>query len=345
MRRSKPTAKPSRLSSQLLAVALAVAVLAGCDPIPPSSTGPNHPRGGCYGPLRVEGAALLGADGAPVQLRGLSSHGLAWFPQYVNEDAMRQMKEDWGCNVFRLAMYTGEDGYCYAGEEDREELEDLIDSAVQIAADLGMYIIVDWHILEDGNPLEHLEDAVSFFSEKAERYARMDHVLFEICNEPNGDATWDDVEAYAGAVIPAIREHSDAVVLVGTPEWSQRIDLPKKEPLEGFGNIMYTYHFYAASHGAGERARLKEAVTAGVPVFVSECGICAYTGDGEINETEAECWFDLMDSLGVSYVMWNLSNKDESAAFLVGSCQKTSGFTYADLSRSGQWFLRHIADN
>ena len=37
------------------------------------------------GALQVCGTALCDSEGRPVQLRGISTHGLAWYPEYVNE--------------------------------------------------------------------------------------------------------------------------------------------------------------------------------------------------------------------------------------------------------------------
>jgi aryl-phospho-beta-D-glucosidase BglC (GH1 family) len=57
------------------------------------------------------------------------------------------------------------------------------------------------------------------------KYADHQNVLYEICNEPNGSANWQDVKTYASAVIPVIRRHApNAVILVGSPTWSQ--DMP-----------------------------------------------------------------------------------------------------------------------
>ena len=137
------------------------------------------------GALRVEGAQLVAEDGTPVQLRGVSTHGLAWFPQFVNEDCFRQLRDEWGASVVRLAMYTAESGgWCTDG--DRDQLRVLIDTGVQAATAADLYVIVDWHILSDNDPNTYRDDAVAFFDEMSARYAGQNNVLYEICNEPNG---------------------------------------------------------------------------------------------------------------------------------------------------------------
>ena len=261
------------------------------------------------GALRVEGAQLVAEDGAPVQLRGVSTHGLAWFPQFVNEDCFRQLHDEWGASVVRLAMYTAESGgWCTDG--DRDQLRALIDTGVQAATAADLYVIVDWHILSDNDPNTYRDDAVAFFDEMSARYAGQNNVLYEICNEPNGATTWQDVKDYAASVIPAIRANAaDAVILVGTPTWSQRVDEAAADPITGFDNLMYTLHFYAATHKDDLRATLATAVEDGLPVFVSEFGICDASGNGTIDEGQADEWVALLDRLGISYVMWSLSNR------------------------------------
>ena len=262
------------------------------------------------GALRVTDGKLTDAKGQPVQLRGISTHGLAWYPDYVNTDCFRQLREEWGANVIRLAMYTAESGgYCTDG--DQKALKTLIAKGVKFATQADMYAIIDWHILSDGNPLKYKEEAKAFFDEMSRNYAGQVNVLYEICNEPNGGTPWSDVKRYAQEIIPVIRANDpDAVILVGTPNWCQYIGEAAADPIENTGNIMYTRHFYASSHKEALRDEMTRAALGGLPVFVSEYGICDASGNGNIDEAEANRWVEFMDGLGISYVNWNLSNKD-----------------------------------
>ena len=301
---------------------------------------PQRRRG--LAPLHVDGTRLADDQGKTVKLRGISTHGLAWFPQYVNRDMFAELHDQWGANVVRLALYTAENGgYCTGG--DQTALRQLVLDGVSYATAADMYAIVDWHILSDSNPLEHADQAQEFFSAMSTQLAHNDNVLYEICNEPNGSATWADVKAYAERIIPIIRKNDpDAVVIVGTPEWCQRVDQAAADPL-AFDNVMYSLHFYAATHKDDLRDRMAKAVRGGLPVFVSEFGICDASGNGEIDQQSADAWVHDMDELGVSYVMWNLSNKDESSAAISASCDKTSGLGEGDLSAAGRWLRTTLA--
>ena len=294
------------------------------------------------GKLRVEGTRLVGKDGQSVQLRGVSTHGLAWFPQYVNDALFGELRGDWNANIVRLAMYTAESGgYCTDG--DKAALRKLVDDGVRFATDNDLYVIVDWHILSDNDPNINADEAAAFFADVSASYAGHDNVLYEICNEPNGGATWADVKMYAERVIPVIRANDpDALIIVGTPTWSQDVDVAASDPIAE-DNVMYALHFYSATHKDDLRAKAVKALDAGLPLFVTEFGICDASGNGVIDEAQADEWIALLDERGVSYVMWNLSNKPESSAMFKATCDKASGFEDADLSQAGAWLKRALS--
>lgn len=297
------------------------------------------------GVLHVEGTRLVGEDGTAVQLRGISTHGIAWYPQYINENCFRQFHEMWNVNVMRLAMYTAESGG-YCTDSDQEYLKNLVEQGVQYAAAADMYVIVDWHVLSDCDPNVHKDEAKKFFAEMSERLSAYDNVLYEICNEPNGGTQWAAVKSYAEEIIPIIREHApDAVILVGTPNWSQYVDQAAADPITDYDNIMYTLHYYAATHKEDLRSRMTAAIDAGLPVFVSEYGICDASGNGALDIEEANRWVDTLNQYGVSYVAWNLSNKNESSAIISPACQKDASFTQDDLTNSGKWLYGMLTGN
>lgn len=289
-----------------------------------------------HGALHVEGAALMDSHGNPMQLRGMSTHGIAWFPQYINKETFQYLRDDWNTNCIRLAMYTAEDGgYCSSGSQ--EDLKKLVQNGVECAAELGMYVIVDWHILSDQNPLTYKDEAIQFFDEMSRKYADYDNVIYEICNEPNNAGTWDTVYAYANEVIPVIRaNNAKAVILVGTPTWSQDIDQALAAPLD-YENIMYTLHFYAATHTDWLRERMKTCIESGLPVFVSEFGICDASGNGAVDFAQGNAWKEVIEAHNVSYMCWNLANKNESSSILLPDCTKLCDWNDEDLSEQGKW--------
>ena len=289
---------------------------------------------------------LVDAEGEAVQLTGVSSHGLSWYPEYVTADSIKALRDNWGINVIRLAMYTSDyNGYCVAGEEIQTVLKDNIDEAVTAATENDMYVIIDWHILNDGNPNEYKSQAIQFFGEIVRKYEDNENVIYEICNEPNGDTTWEDIKKYANEVIPVIRNvDEDALILVGTPSYSSDLDSVLEAPLD-FDNIMYTYHFYAGTHKSSARNSLTNALDAGLPVFISEYGLVSADGDGTVDTKEAEKWIDILKEYNLSSCIWNLSNKAEGSALISADCDKTADFEYEDLSEQGQYFFDLLQNN
>ncbi len=295
-----------------------------------------------YGKLSVKGAGLVDQKGNAVQLRGVSSHGMSWYPQYLNEKAFRTMRDEWGVEVVRLAMYTAEyNGYCTGDAANRTALKEQIYDAVDAAKKLGLYVIIDWHILSDSNPRTYQTQAKAFFKTMAKRYQDYDNVIYEICNEPNGGTGWSQIKSYAKQILKTIRTYDkDGIIIVGTPTWSQDVDRAAASPITGYKNIMYAFHFYADTHRDSYRAKVEAAAKAGLPIFVTEYGICDASGSGAINRSEAGKWMKLLNTYKISSCMWNLSNKSETSAMLKADCTKTSGWKLSDLSDAGKWFVK-----
>ena len=280
-----------------------------------------------YGQLKVVGADLVNQAGMKVQLYGLSTHGLQWFGRYANFDTIAAIQESFGINVIRFAFYTDENGYCDGGESKKQAMLEDLKRGVDAATKLGLYVIIDWHMVgaendADKNPLTYLEESKEFFSYISEHYKRQKNILYEIMNEPNGSTTWADCKKYANEVIPCIRKNTDAVILVGNPHWTADLNSVMKDPLKGYDNIMYTYHFYAADHRS--TSQVVSAYDAGFPVFISEYGFMDSDGDGNLNLTSGENWLKILDERNISYVAWNISNSKGSASiFKQGSDDMT----------------------
>ena len=281
--------------------------------------------------------------GKPFQMRGASTHGVQWFPEYINKGAMQTLRDEWGVNLLRMACYvTQYNGYTQGGQS-------LIDSkiveGVQAAKELGMYVIVDWHIHEE-NPHTTKTVAEQFFKKYATLYKDYDNVIFEICNEPTG-VQWytggNDLYSYCKDIAGIIRDcGSKALIVCGTNNWSQDVEDVAKKPLkdDGFKDIMYTFHFYSGTHYEDKRQKVRTAAAAGTPIFVTEFGICDASGNGGYDTANADEWIEFLDSMNISYACWSFCNKGESASYLKTSCNKTTGgFEESDLTTTGIWLV------
>ena len=235
-------------------------------------------------------------------------------------------------------MYTAEyNGYCTGSAQNQKDLKAIIDKAVSYCDELGLYVIIDWHILSDSNPNTYKKQAKAFFKSMAQKYQGHENVIYEICNEPNGSTSWKEIQAYAKSVIKTIRKQDEqAIIIIGTPTWSQDVDTAAASPISG-NNLMYAFHFYASTHKEDFRKKLQTAIDSGLAVFVSEFGICEADGSGSVNQAEAKRWMKLLDQNKISCVAWNLSNKDEASALIKSSCTKTSDWKRSELSDTGKW--------
>lgn len=286
------------------------------------------------GALHVSGTVLADQEGKEVVLRGLSTHGLTWFPDFVDEAFFRQLSTDWDCSLIRLTMYS--DVYCRS-KKDKENSLALLERGIAAAIAGDMYVIVDWHILEDGNPLTHRDEAAEFFRMISEEYADCPNILYEICNEPNGGTTWEEIQSYAEEIISVIRENDpDSVILVGTPDYDRDLMVAARNQLP-FDQVMYTCHFYAATHKDALQAELLSALDAGLPVFISECGLSEESGDGKTDPVSAGKWFSILQENKLSFTVWSISNKAESSALFRTNYEPDEEITDRMLSDTGVW--------
>lgn len=297
-----------------------------------------------HGKLAVSGTDLVDASGNKYQLKGVSTHGLTWFADFVNKDTYQYFKDSFGINLVRFAMYTDTgDSYGYCSGGNKPEIEELLGKGVDAATELGLYAVIDWHILSDNDPNMHIDDAKDFFDRISKKYASYGNVIYEIANEPNGGTTWEAVKSYAETIIPIIRKNApDAIIIVGTPTWSQDVDVAAADPIKDQTNLMYAVHFYAATHKDDLRNKVQSALDSGLPIFVSEFGLCDASGNGSIDYDQSDAWFDLINDKNLSYAAWNISNKAETSSLFTSSCTKTSGFTDDDLSDSGRYIKEKI---
>jgi aryl-phospho-beta-D-glucosidase BglC (GH1 family) len=291
----------------------------------------------CNGKLRVEGVQLVNTHGQAIQLMGMSSHGLHWFPSCYTKESIQYLVENWGINVFRAALYIGEGGYAQ-----QRDLKERVHDIVGWCKDLGIYVIIDWHVLTPGDPNDGVySEAIPFFEEMALAYRDEDHVLFEICNEPN-NVQWSRVKFYADRLIGAIRKiDSKTVILVGTPTWSQDIHEARKDPVARPENVMYAFHFYAGSH-MSLLGRVRDEAKL-IPIFATEWGTSDYTGDGGPYLADAKKFLDLFsDASGqkISWAQWSYADKPEkSAALRDGACASKS---WDSTSCSGSFLKNYI---
>ena len=293
-----------------------------------------------HGALHISGNHIVDSHGKVFMLQGMSTHGIMWedFSNILSANSLRVLRDDWKCNAVRIAMYTEEWGGYTTGSSYASQAKQKVINGVAQATSLGMYVIIDWHILNDGNPQKHQSEAIAFFTEMANRYKGYSNVIFELCNEPNGGVTWaGQIKPYCQAVTNAIRKTSAKnLIICGTGTWSQDIDQVLGNKLSD-SNCAYTLHFYANTHTDWLRQRLQKCYNSGLPVLVTEFGTCDASGNGGFNESQTRQWYSLLSKLKVGWFNWSACGKNETAsAFKPGTNLSNISAGESQLTSSGK---------
>jgi len=290
-------------------------------------------------PLSVKGNQIL-AGGKPASFAGSS---LFWSntgwggEKFYNASVVRWLKTDWKAGIVRAAMgVEAPGGYLQDSAGNLARVKAVVDAAITN----DMYVIIDWH---SHRAESHRDDAVTFFQQMARTYGTHNHVIYEIYNEPLKVSWESQIKPYAAAVVSAIRAiDPDNLIVVGTPTWSQDVDIAAADPIAST-NIAYALHFYAGTHGQSLRDKAQKALDRGAALFVTEWGAVNSNGDGAVATKETNAWMDFLKTRGISHANWATNDKAEGASALLPGASTTGGWPASQLTASGTFAKQIIA--
>ena len=283
-----------------------------------------------HGLLQVNGNSIVDKNGDPVSFAGNSffwSNDNWGGERYYEPGVVSWLKKDWNTTIVRAAMGVEDPGgYLDNRTANKNRVKTIVDAAI----DEGLYVIIDWH---SHHAEDNTNEAVLFFQEMAELYGEHDNVIYELYNEPL-DISWTNIiKPYAVSVIAAIRAiDPDNLIVVGTPEWSQRVDLAAADPITGFSNIAYTLHFYTIYHQQWLRDRANAALEDGIALFVTEWGSIGYS----LVDPEANKWMTWCFDNKISHCNWAVNDKEEEWSILVPGASTSGGWGNDDLTDAGK---------
>jgi endoglucanase len=282
-----------------------------------------------HGQLSVSGAALVDKNDEVVALRGVSLGWHNWWPRFYAKETVSWLVSDWNVTLLRVAIGVEPDGaYLSNPTQALQCLAAVVDAAIEH----GIYVIIDWHA-----HYIHTEEAEAFFTQMARKYKNTPNVIYEIFNEPWDDMPWSEVKAYSEAVIKTIRAiDEDNIILVGSPHWDQDVHVAADDPITGYDNIMYTLHFYAATHKQWLRDRADYALQKNLPIFVSECAGMEASGDAAVDPEEWNRYLQWMQKNNLSWAAWSISDKDETCSMIATPASPISGWQDNDLKAWGK---------
>ncbi len=276
------------------------------------------------------------------EAQSLAGYSLFWSntgwegAPFYSADTVKAIKEELDGSIVRAAMGVDEVGGYLSDASNKDRVKTVVDAAI----DNDMYVIIDWHT-------HHGEDyqsqAIDFFKEMATTYGEYPNVIYEIYNEPL-QVSWSNViKPYAEDVIEEIRAiDPDNLIIVGTPTWSQDVDVASTDPITGYDNIAYTIHFYADTHGQFLRDKVVTALNNNIALFATEWGTVAADGNGSVNEAETLAWMELFETYNISHLNWAVNDKNEGSALLLPGSSTSGGWQDSDFTTSGL-LMRDIA--
>lgn len=270
--------------------------------------------------LSVDGRYIVNQKGEKIALHGVSFGWHNWWHRYFNEGAVAKVANDWKASIVRCSIGLDLDDMSY--NKNPKLAYSTVDRMVEAAVANEVYIIIDFHSHNNNLVL-----ARQFFTHVAGKYGHLPNVLYEIWNEPT-EVQWSEIKAYSEELIPIIRKYAPkSIIIVPTPRWDQDVDKAADNPITKFGNLVYSLHYYAATHKDNYRRKALYAISKGLPLFMSECAAMEHTGDGVIDMASWDEWMKLAANNNISWIAWSVSDKNET-------CSMLKPGTVAD---GGQW--------
>jgi endoglucanase len=284
------------------------------------------------GALRVQNNVIVNKNGVAPQLRGISFSWSLWGGRkYYNPAVVNWLASDFKVSIIRASMGVQPDhGYLQEPVLQTQLIENVVDQAIQD----GIYVLIDWH---DHHSNLHIPESKEFFTKMAKRYTGVPNVIYEIWNEPEAIG-WDTVKNYAVQVIAEIRKYDpDNLIVVGSSHWDQDVDVAAADPITGFKNIAYSFHFYASDPYHQDRLRAKGdlAIKKGLPLIVTEWGVGESNGNGKFDREEVKTWMLWLEDNKLSWANWNITDKEETTALLLPGAPDNGGWTQDQLTSAG----------
>ena len=291
------------------------------------------------GALKVKHGRIVNQNGVPPQLHGVSFSWSIWQGQkFYTPAVVDWLASDFKISIMRAAMAVQPDsGYLQKPEMQVQLIQSVVDEAIKD----GIYVLIDWH---DHHSNLHVAQSKAFFAMMAKKYAGVPNVIYEIWNEPEA-ISWDTVRNYAMQIIPEIRKYDpNGLIIVGSSHWDQDVDIAAADPVTGFSNIAYSFHFYASDPNHQQQLRDKAdlAIKKGLPLLVTEWGVGEASGDGKFDEQEVNAWMQWLTKNKLCWTNWNITDKHETTALLLPGASVNGGWTTDQLTPAGNYIRTEI---
>ena len=306
-----------------------------------------------HGKLYKNGKYLVDLEGKQVEIRGIGTHHLLQFKNLHTKECLETLKY-YGINCIRLSAYLKTQlfnasnneyakGYVDSIAETRAHIEEIVSYCVE----LGLYVILDWHMHATNSYADMYEtEAIDFFTYYSDKYKDTPNVFYELANEPYS-ITATELITFISKVRPVILANNPtAIMLCGNA----------KEGIETFYTKLVAAGYtdiFVCPHSYGESVKVQYSkwFNNGYPLFVSEWGNSNGFGDGEGNDAATTDLLEWLHETGVGTCFWKYTDQTMTTSILknrdglIGNpYYKYGGFTEEDLSYNGKLYLNTFQD-
>jgi len=199
----------------------------------------------------------------------------------------------------------------------------ILKPAVDYATSKNLYVIIDFHQIDNATTGKSAADATTFWTDIAPRFASYTNVIYEPFNEPLDTATtWAALKPVVQGWINTIRAGAPKnIIIVPSNNWDQRPGDASSDPPTGT-NLMYTAHVYPSNwkSGNGFETQVATAVTK-APVFMTEWGY---------DRSDPASWGTALqttiDGNGASWTAWVTDNAWTPSMFADSSLTTLTSF-------------------
>lgn len=274
-------------------------------------------------PVSVKGNKFVTSDGKPVVFRGLNVSD----PDKMDKEGhwdKRHFEEikSWGANIVRFPVHPR--AWRSRG---KEEYLKLLDKGVALAAEQGLYVIIDWHSIGNlkNEMYQHpmydtsLKETYDFWRTIAQHFKGNPTVaFFELFNEPTlihgelGSCTWDQWKTIMEELILIVRSNgATAVPLVAGFNWAYDLTEIAKAPInaEGIGYVSHPYPQKRPKPWEKQWTSDWGFVAEKYPLMLTEIGFCGPDDKGAhvpviSDESYGDAITKYTNERGISYVVW-----------------------------------------
>lgn len=281
--------------------------------------------------FHVEGNKIVDESGKEIVFRGLSPgsiHTLAyhtamgWDINIPWDERLFKEMHKWRAEIIRLPVRPENWRKYSDNEKDRLWRIEVIDQAIEWAANYEMYVYIDFHavgyLTEEGSKENEISknEFITFWDEISNYYKDNKVVAFyEIFNEPchpgapnSTTEDWLLWKKFAEEVIDVIRKNDpDAVIIVGGLHWAYDISHAIDYPIER-ENIVYATHPYPKAYEFKTWDEAFGNIKKKYPVFATEFGFYptgnqpedSYMGEGRYRDAIKS----YLEDKNISWTAW-----------------------------------------